>query len=166
MSLFFLDKIPPCSDAKWTAMASEYSNWLRIAKLIYSTTNRTPVLRLLQIELCGQRRPMIVKRLYQRFSALRATTEFSAILTQFKEPVYPDPETKARYDATLETWNDALKYVNTLDVNPLPEIKNLIHHECHNKRRRYVLHRLYTKYCTIRRRMELQGMQYWRPRGK
>ena len=166
MSLFFLDKIPPCSDAKWTAMASEYSNWLRIAKLIYSTTNRTPVLRLLQIELCGQRRPMIVKRLYQRFSALRAISEFDMMLKQFKVPIYPSPEVIAQNDALLITWDSAAGYISTLDFNPLPEIKRLIHHECQNKHRRYVLHRLYTKYCTIRRRMELQGMQYWRPRGK
>ena len=73
-----------------------------------------------------------------------------------------DNEDAARYDKILISWDHTSSYIDKLDVNPLPELRKIMHYEYQGKRRRYLLHRLFTKFQTVRRKMEKREMMRWR----
>lgn len=150
----FLD-ITPFDPKDRTEYEPQLSNWLRVAKLIYNTADADLILRLLQIELTGLKREFIIDRLYARFSALRAATEKWTFLKQF-EGAEPIPELSV-YMASWDT-------ITVLNLTP-EEILRIAQHEYVTKRRYYILHRLYTRYATIRREQEKELMRQWSPKS-
>lgn len=162
MTRFFLDSVPPFEPQERAEMQRKYSNWLKVSDTVYSIVDATHLVRMLQLELMGKRRQIILDRVYSRFSALRAQREYPIFFNQFDKPAEWDPEEVAKFTKLLISWDHTIAYIDTLDVNPLPELKRLMHYEYQGKRRRYLLHRLFTKYQTVRRKMERREMMRWR----
>jgi len=160
--MFFLDRITPFEPHQWAEMERKYSNWLKVSDIVYKLTDTTQLIRMLQLELMGKRRRIILDRVYSRFSALRAQREYPIFNNQFVDPIIMDKEDAARYDRLLISWDHVVGYIERLDVKPLEEIKKIMHYEYQGKRRRYLMHRLFTKYQTVRRKMEKQDMMRWR----
>lgn len=159
---FFLDKVTPFTHGEWAEHERKYSNWLKVSSVCYSITDVTHLCRMLQLELAGKRRQIILDRVYSRFSALRTQREYPIFFKQFEAPMVVDNEDAARYDKILISWDHTSSYIDKLDVNPLPELRKIMHYEYQGKRRRYLLHRLFTKFQTVRRKMEKREMMRWR----
>jgi hypothetical protein len=162
MTQFFLDKVSPFEVNQWADMERRYSNWLKVSSICYSITDVAHLTRMLQLELMGKRRQIILDRVYSRLSALRAQREYPIFFKQFDKPVEWTGEEQAKYNRLLISWDHTVGYVDRLDLNPLPELLRLMHFEYGSKRRRYLLHRLFTKFQTVRRKMEKRDMMRWR----
>ena len=157
---FFLDNTTPFKPHEWAEMERKYSNWLKVANTCYSITDTAHLVRMLQLELSGKRRQIIIDRVYARFSALRSQQEYIKFTTETKEDW--SAEDRATFKKALVSWSHAIAYINTLDYDPLPELKKLVQYELAHKRRMYLVHRLFTKFQTVRRSMEKKGIARWR----
>jgi hypothetical protein len=162
MTQFFLDKVKPFEPHEWADMERRYSNWIKVSDVCYKITDVTHLTRMLQLEIMGKRRRIILDRVYSRLSALRTQREYPIFFTQFDKPVEWTGEECAKYNRLLISWDHVVGYIDRLDLDPLAELKRLMHFEHSTKRRRYLMHRLFTKYQTVRRKMERREMMGWK----
>lgn len=143
--------VKPFTKGEKAERERDLGNWMRIAKIIYATKDPELVVRYLQLELSGQPREFIVARLYTRFSALRVAQERNDFFSQFKAN---KPEQSAKLDAILDKWTETMVYLSNQRNDLSTALMTLMAYEYHQRRRNYVLHRLYTRYCTERRNVE------------
>jgi hypothetical protein len=149
----FLD-IKPFSPKERPAKERIYSNWLKIAQAIYSTTDKVLVLRILQLELTGLNRQQVIDRLYSRFSSIRAYEERYNLISLFNTvKEFKDVE-------VLFNWPSVLKYLNA-ESRSLDDIKGLILLEYNTQKRSYMLKRLYGKFYAMRMKQEREEMKQW-----
>lgn len=158
---FFLDSVALFGKRDWPEAERSISNWLKAAKLIYTEEDAKVILRLLQVELCTQRRRMLIERLYSRYSYLRAAEEHKTFMDQFEKRKMP--EDLILKDA-LHSWDYTVVYISGIELEPLPRILELMEYEYCTKARRYLLQRLQTKYQSIRRSLEKRDMYLWKPK--
>ena len=164
---FFLDTVTPFPSTAIAEKERQYSHWLKVAeacKVCRQTKDTKELLRILQLELLSKRRQIIIDRVYACFSAMRSDAEYSEFIEEFKKAKPFDQDDDAYYIPKLQSWTHAFGYIQTLDINPLPEIKRLMCYEYHHRNRYYLLQRAYTKFQTIRRNMEKREMYTWSPK--
>lgn len=70
----FLDNVS-LDGIRTAEVKREMSNWLKIADLIYKTTNEQDLLIMMRLEIDSKNRPYIITRLHSRFNALRLKRE-------------------------------------------------------------------------------------------
>jgi len=155
----FLDNIKPFSVKQWPERERDISHWLKAAKCIPNITDPEEALRYLQVELATRRRPLLVDRLYRRFSHLRCLNEFNDLIVIFQHssviPFYPE------YDKMLISWDHVYPVVSTYEPKDANKILDLLHYEWSKKRRLYLMKRLMTKYQSLRRCRERKEMMAW-----
>ena len=152
----FLDLVTPFPVKHWPKHENEISNWLKVAKIIYNTEDIDLILQYLQLELSTKNRPMIIRRMYSRYSYLRNSTEYDEIIRSF-----PKGEPSHALLAILRSWDYTIAHLDNLKTGEDDEIMSLMRCEWQSTRRPYLLKRLFTRFQSRRRRQELQEMQAW-----
>jgi len=153
---YFLDEIPLFTARQWPEKERNISNWMKVSKLIYTTEDMDEILRYLQLELLTRRRPMIVNRLYLRFSALRNVNEYEGYMSLFQLTLAPPKN--PLYEDLLISWDHVYAQISAMAQT---DLLALCHYEYWNKRRPYLMRRLITKHQTIRRTLEKKGIWTW-----
>lgn len=135
----------------------EYSNWLTISKVIYATKDIGLVLRILHLELTTNKRPMIIKRLYSRFSHIRSEIERMDIDLFLK-----DAKDDIQSSNLWRSWVTLAGLVREADLDV---IKSMILHERRNKNRSHILKRMYGHYAMKRMAAEQEDIKRWLRNG-
>jgi hypothetical protein len=164
---FFLDTEPPFPASKVAEKERQYSHWLKVAeacKTCRQTKDTKELIRILQMELLGKRRPIIINRVYSCFAVIRSEGEYEALLERFKAYAPFNLDDDMFYETKLRSWAYANAYIQTLDVTPLTRIRHMMCYELRHENRYYMLQRMFTKYQTIRRKMEKREMFSWNPK--
>ena len=153
----FLDKIEPFTVKQWPEKERDISHWLKTSKLIYTSDDTDELLKYLQLELMTRRRPMIISRIYSRFSFLRGITEYEEFISIFKLSLVAPPENRM-YEDLLVSWDHVFAQIDDMTQ---ADLIGLCHYEYWNRRRPYLMRRLITKYQSLRRMLERKEMQTW-----
>lgn len=67
------------SDAEVNRRRRDMSHWNVVAKALYSTEDETEIIKMLIVEIKGNRRPYIIRRIYSHFNAVRRSKELDFI---------------------------------------------------------------------------------------
>lgn len=164
---FFLDVIKPFGPTVVAEKERQYSHWLKVAeacKRCKLEKSPNELVRIMQMELMGKRREVIVNRVHSCFSSIRSELEYEDFIKDFEAFSPFDLDDEMFYEPRLRTWKHALEYINTLDFKPLAQIKRMMCYEYHTRNRFYMMQRIYTKYQTIRRNMERREIWAWNPK--
>lgn len=157
----FLDEVSPYSVTEQPEMERKFSNWRKVADIIYTLDDTDELVRILQLELTTRRRPLIIERVYSKYSSLKSKNELKKIFARNISDIQQD-STK---DTILVNWSRVLKYLNMGSNNNDPQaLLDLIDYERKTRNRLYIISRLFTKLQTLRKKTERKEMYAWKPK--